>query len=238
MAALLSTLLLSAAVAWLAPAPIAPRAPLPRVPPPRAICDGTAHSGVAAFTAAFGASVVATIALHPVDTFKTRQQHHVIGGDEVSIWRGVSANVLKEAPDAAVFLALSETLSQSLAYHSPWFATHVTMTLLLAGAVGDAVGSIFRLPAEVLCKRLQTNSGIGWHEALSGTSPKHWLHTWEAILYRDVRRRARPPHRARARGIPTRRVAAPALLLGLPTRCSPAPTTPPAGAIWRAAHRI
>ena len=175
-------------VAWLVPVPAPARAPPPRA----SLGDGAAHSGVAAFAAAFGASVIATVALHPVDTLKTRQQHAVTSPD-ASIWRGVSANVLKEAPDAAVFLALTETLSQSLAYHSPWFASHITMTLLLAGAIGDAVGSIFRLPAEVLCKRLQTDSAVGWDEALSGTSRAHWLHAWEAILFRDVSA-ARSPH--------------------------------------------
>jgi len=86
-----------------------------------------------------------------MDTMKTRQQATAADADagSVGVWRGVEMNVLKEAPDAAVFLALSEQLSQSLACHSPWCASHLTMTLLLAGAVGDAVGSIFRLPAEV-----------------------------------------------------------------------------------------
>jgi solute carrier family 25 S-adenosylmethionine transporter 26 len=150
--------------------------------------DGaTQHSGLAAFSAAFAASCVATVALHPVDTMKTRQQAMTFeDGDMACMWRGVSANVLKEAPDAAVFLALSETLSQSLAYNSPWFASHLTMTLMLAGAIGDAVGSIFRLPAEVLCKRLQTDSAIGWSDALSGTSKASWMAAWEAIVYRDV----------------------------------------------------
>ena len=48
------------------------------------------------------------------------------------------------------------------------------------------MGSIFRLPAEVLCKRLQTDSAIGWSDALSGTSKASWIAAWEAIVYRDV----------------------------------------------------
>ena len=104
---------------------------------PVALVDGVAHSGTAAFAAAFGASVIATVAMHPMDTLKVRQQAE--SETTCGMWRGVSANVLKEAPDAAVFLAISETLSQSLAYSSPWFASHLTMTLLLAGAVGEYV---------------------------------------------------------------------------------------------------
>lgn len=154
-----------------------------RAPVPRLLLDGVQHSGTAAFAAAFAASVVATVALHPMDTLKTRQQAAATA--DAGVWRGLSANVLKEAPDAAVFLAISEQLSQMLS-QQPWFATHITMTLLLAGAAGDAVGSVFRLPAEVLCKRLQTDSGLCWHDALQGTSRQSWLAAWEAILFRDV----------------------------------------------------
>ena len=81
-----------------------------------------------------------------------------------------------------MFLALSEQVSQHLSSHSPWFASHVTIALLIAGAFGDAVGSILRLPAEVLCKRLQTNSAVCWNEALRGTSKESWVALWNTIL--------------------------------------------------------
>ena len=96
-----------------------------------------------------------------MDTLKTRLQATTTTTREVpeeaaplrlsGLYRGVGENVLKEAPDTAVFLAISEQLTQSLAYSNPFFATHLTLTLLLSGAVGDAAGSVFRLPAEVLC---------------------------------------------------------------------------------------
>jgi len=158
--------------------------------------DGMHAFGISA-TAAFAASSISTVALHPLDTVKTRIQ---AGGSQSLPWlgdpmhpgvsglyRGVSMNVLKEAPDTAVFLAISDTLSHSLTLSNPFFASHVTLTLLLSGAVGDAVGSIFRLPAEVLCKRLQTStSSAGWAEHLADTSSESWMTAWSAILYRDV----------------------------------------------------
>ena len=121
--------------------------------------DGAHAFGISA-AAAFAASATSTVALHPLDTVKTRIQ---AGGSRSIPWlgdpgsgssisglyRGVSMNVLKEAPDTAVFLAISESLSHTLTLQYPWFASHLTLTLLLSGAVGDAIGSIFRLPAEV-----------------------------------------------------------------------------------------
>ena len=163
--------------------------------------------------AAFAASACATCVLHPIDTLKTRLQsdaYAVSKGTTVpyslrrlrpapgeprqrlfsGLYSGLSANVLKEAPDAAVFLALSEELSRSLSVYSPWFASHFTITLLLSGAIGDACGSILRLPAEVLCKRLQTgvsSSGApGWQGALEETTFDSWMSTWGAIVARDV----------------------------------------------------
>lgn len=38
----------------------------------------------------------------------------------------------------------------------------------------------------MLCKRLQTDSAVCWHEALSGTSRESWMAAWGAIVYRDV----------------------------------------------------
>lgn len=159
-------------------------------------CASGATFGLSA-CAAFAASSISTIALHPLDTVKTRIQVGVDGsnpmlGDLVypgvaGLYRGLSLNVLKEAPDAAIFLAVSEAMSHSLALQNPWFASHVTITLLLSGAAGDAIGSIFRLPAEVLCKKAQTSvADEGWATHLADTSFESWISAWSAILYRDV----------------------------------------------------
>ena len=65
-----------------------------------------------------------------MDTLKTRLQATTTTTREVpeeaaplrlsGLYRGVGENVLKEAPDTAVFLAISEQLTQSLAYSSPF----------------------------------------------------------------------------------------------------------------------
>jgi solute carrier family 25 (mitochondrial S-adenosylmethionine transporter), member 26 len=59
----------------------------------------------------------------------------------------------------------------------------------VTGAIGDAVGTIFRLPAEVACKRLQTGSGSssgGILSTLAAVPGQSWLVAWSAILLRDV----------------------------------------------------
>ena len=148
-----------------------------------------------------------------------------------NVYTGFLANVAKEAPDAAVYLALYESFSQArtlarsplatrhsplatrhsplnhaprhsppysppttllATYHSPlathypthhsqpypplttlptthhrthqallqdaWWSSHWLLAVLVAGALGDACGSVLRLPAEVVAKRLQTGA--------------------------------------------------------------------------------
>ena len=172
--------------------------PPPRARPPRCtMLGGAGYELLRNGLAAFAASAVATSLLHPLDTLKTRLQSdaYPLGASvdapvtrqqlTSGLYKGLSANVLKEAPDAAVFLALSEELSRHLSVSSPWFASHLTVTLLLSGAIGDACGSVLRLPAEVVCKRLQTGSDC-WQGALADTSWDAWMESWAAIVARDV----------------------------------------------------
>ena len=156
--------------------------------------------------AAFAASALATVMLHPLDTIKCRLQSdaYTLKPPVASLRRsrptpdaprqkllsglyaGLGENVMKEAPDAAVFLALSEAMTSLLTTTNPWFASHLTYTLLLSGAFGDACGSILRLPAEVCCKRQQMGLADGFVGALADTSRDRWVSSWAAILVRDV----------------------------------------------------
>jgi len=97
----------------------------------------------------------------------------------------LGANVLKEAPDAAIYLAICEQLSHTLVSNT-WFASHLGFTFFVTGAIGDAAGTIVRLPAEVACKRLQTGSSTSIPGALADVSLQSWLAAWSAILLRDV----------------------------------------------------
>jgi len=90
---------------------------------------------------------------------------------------------------AAVYLAFYESLSRSLLLQ-PWWASHVVFALLIAGALGDAAGSVLRLPAEVLAKRLQTGTVAtkqdGPASLFADTPLDEWLDSWGAILSRDM----------------------------------------------------
>lgn len=101
------------------------------------------------------------------------------------VYTGCLANVAKEAPDAAVYLALYEAFSRQL-LTQPWWQAHWMLTLLLAGALGDAFGSVLRLPAEVVAKRLQTGASPSVKDALLENPLSDWLDSWGAILARDV----------------------------------------------------
>ena len=112
--------------------------------------------------AAFAASAMATALLHPIDTLKTRLQSDAYtvsparapvlrrrrpAPDEparprlmTGLYTGLPANVLKEAPDAAVFLMVSEELSRTLAYSSPWFASHLAAVADAKDRMGSGTG--------------------------------------------------------------------------------------------------
>jgi hypothetical protein len=79
-----------------------------------------------------------------------------------NVYSGFLANVAKEAPDAAVYLALYESFSQTLLLNE-WWASHWLLTVIVSGALGDAFGSVLRLPAEMVAKRLQTGASNSVH---------------------------------------------------------------------------
>jgi len=85
-----------------------------------------------------------------------------------------------------VYLALYEMLSRTLlAEPSSWWSAHLLCTWMFAGAVGDAAGSVLRVPAEIVCKRSQTGCS-GVFDVLAETSRETWLACWAAVLSRDV----------------------------------------------------
>ena len=71
----------------------------------------------------------------------------------------------------------------------------VFSVLTLAGAVGDALGSVFRAPLELVYKKIQTSGssspgpqGLSYLQSLfeTDTSRRMVLLSWVAVLCRDV----------------------------------------------------
>lgn len=106
------------------------------------------------------------------------------------LYRGVTSNILKEAPNAAIYLATYEVFKTML-LNVPFFASVPLMTMCVAGMLGDAVGSVVRVPAEIVNKRLQLGLSNGWNEAikdafLSENGVEGTIASWLAVLWRDV----------------------------------------------------
>jgi Mitochondrial carrier protein len=170
---------------------------------------GATASFKVAACAALVASAAATLVCHPIDTLKTLKQAEsmnltrasgaVVGdgglGGRLSLrllYRGVASNILKEAPNAAIYLGLYEVFRAWLVGSlGGLFATQPLLTCCLAGMMGDAVGSVVRVPAEILNKRLQLGLSVGWGNAfrdafLSPMGLQSTLASWTALLWRDV----------------------------------------------------
>ena len=71
-----------------------------------------------------------------------------------------------------MYLALYESFSQTLLLHE-WWASHWLLTVVVAGALGDACGSVLRLPAEMVRGSRGVvvaccASPLRWHGAVEG----------------------------------------------------------------------
>lgn len=143
--------------------------------------------------AAFVASALSTAIVHPIDSVKTRLQARLDQPLFKGLYRGVFSNILKEAPNAAIYLGVYELIKAGLMNMrvTTFFQDLPLLTFLIAGALGDAVGSIVRVPAEVVNKRLQLCLSSSWLDALyasfaTPSARRSTLIAWQATLWRDV----------------------------------------------------
>lgn len=149
--------------------------------------------------AAFVASALSTAIVHPIDSIKTRMQAR---GTDIEVknqrlfdnlYTGITSNILKEAPNAAIYLGVYEIIKNTLLNLeiTSFFHDLPLLTFLVAGALGDAIGSVVRVPAEIVNKRLQLGVNDDWLDAAkdafmsSGGRDASGL-TWIAVLLRDV----------------------------------------------------
>eukprot|EP00469_Lotharella_globosa_P011909 CAMPEP_0167776000 /NCGR_PEP_ID=MMETSP0111_2-20121227/2879_1 /TAXON_ID=91324 /ORGANISM="Lotharella globosa, Strain CCCM811" /LENGTH=480 /DNA_ID=CAMNT_0007665993 /DNA_START=75 /DNA_END=1517 /DNA_ORIENTATION=- len=142
--------------------------------------------------AGMAAGVLSTLALHPIDTIKTRLQKGAKNlTDAVSqgnLYDGIVSNILKEAPNSAIYMTVVESVQTALLQAIP---NARLLALFLAGGFGDLIGSICRVPAEMLNKRLQTGMSPDIGDACSKTffTPEGrqlTRETWSVVIMRDV----------------------------------------------------
>lgn len=155
--------------------------------------------------AAFLASAASTAVVHPLDTLKTRIQARARKNSEdgsypssaqedsalfTGLYTGIVSNILKEAPNAAIYLGVYELIKGFL-LSTTAFHELPLLVFIIAGSMGDALGSIVRVPAEIVNKRLQLGASPDWysaiHEAfLTPQGREASVVSWEAVLWRDV----------------------------------------------------
>jgi solute carrier family 25 S-adenosylmethionine transporter 26 len=104
----------------------------------------------------------------------------------LSLYDGILPNILKEAPSSALYLGIYELFRTFLSSHT---ALSPLPIYLLAGGMGEAVASIFRVPSETVKTRVQT--GDDAMSALKAVfmDPKvrgNAIRSWSASLTRDV----------------------------------------------------
>lgn len=154
------------------------------------------------YFAAFIGSVASTLVMHPVDTIKTRLQiRRGVDGDDdeehdtqqgyniMSLYEGLSGNILKEGPPSALYLGVYESVKHSL--YSQFGLQYRLLIYLVAGAAGEMVGSVVRAPAEAIKSTVQSGMASSATEAavqIFGTadSRKNVIRAWSSSVWRDV----------------------------------------------------
>lgn len=149
------------------------------------------------FTAAYLASALSSGIMYPLDSFKTRQQTGLKGipswneGGVFGLWKGVFY-FIADANDA-VYVALYGFIRPALLA-----AVNIEDSLIvfcisvLAGSLGDAIGSVFRVPMEIIYKQIQTGTAKGGGEVVknvlnsSNGAARVIVLSWVAVLCRDM----------------------------------------------------
>lgn len=109
-------------------------------------------------------------------------------GDIPSLYSGILPNMVKEGPPSALYLGLYESSIVFLKQY-PFFTDHKLIMYLLAGAIGELLGSVVRAPAEAVKTRVQTGYSVG--EAmqtvfLDDDGRRNTFRAWSSSIFRDV----------------------------------------------------
>jgi len=168
---------------------------------------------------AFLASVLSTLIVHPLDTLKVRlisgkgglddneedEDGNLVNADPnskeskeggasafeylSSLYDGIGAGIIKEAPASALYLGIYESARTALDT-VPFFQEHILLNYILAGSIGEFIGSMTRSPAEAIKTRIQTGE-YNLQEALAKVfltpeGRKNTFDAWCTGLFRDI----------------------------------------------------
>jgi len=104
----------------------------------------------------------------------------------ISLYDGIIANVLKEAPSSALYLGVYEICRTYLSTHTDLSPLPI---YLISGGMGEMFASIIRVPAETVKTRVQTGeqAGDAFKNLIFDDQVRaNALRSWSASLFRDV----------------------------------------------------
>jgi len=168
--------------------------------------ESTGEKLVTDAEAAFIASVLACSVVYPIDTVKVRTQDgsdpipSAEEGGPLALYDGLILNLGRESPNASISIGIFHLLTRVfLASFTPVLSTYIDMNnpaaryavMLPAAAIGDAVGTVVRVPFELLNKQIQVGSARNNAEAVQKVffapgASQLYAASWASILFRDV----------------------------------------------------
>ena len=107
-----------------------------------------------------------------------------------TLYKGLSGNLLKEAPSSALYLGVYEVVKTAL-LATTFGAAQPLLVYLAAGGVGEFCGSIIRAPAEACKTMTQSGMATGFADAVGRIATDDdqrdkVLFAWSSSLWRDV----------------------------------------------------
>ena len=108
-----------------------------------------------------------------------------------ALYRGLVPNLVKEAPSSAIYLGIYELVRGELNGPTGPFAANPLIGYLLAGAVGELVGSVVRAPSEATKSKVQSGRAASVGEAVQQVvfdpdGRANTVRAWLSSLLRDV----------------------------------------------------
>eukprot|EP00667_Euglena_gracilis_P017279 EG_transcript_18182 len=135
-----------------------------------------------------GGALVSILLLYSVDTLKTRQQLPVPLARKQGLYRGWFYGVLRECSAGALYVAVFYAARNALLAHG-WLPVSGVGVSLAAVVVATLLASIFRVPFEVMNKRVQAGMSSRTAASLTfkGKGKRLFLTpSWLAVELREI----------------------------------------------------
>lgn len=107
----------------------------------------------------------------------------------LSLYDGILPNLVKEGPPLALYLGIYEALKVALMQTE--LREEPVLCYLVAGAAGEFLGSVLRVPAEAIKSTQQSNASMSLGEAIAANfadakGRENTFKAWQVAVVRDV----------------------------------------------------